>query len=142
MKTYKLIKKNMKTKKIIWILKKHNSWRRWTIDEMLDPKEIWFAIDEAINRLQEYKQVIDSMKQTKEVLIRNIENSDEMLNSACWELQFANLQKDFYKSILDEVEVLLKKEVKHNLIKKVIENWKERWILDKFIHTDLIFKDK
>ena len=67
---------------------------------------------------------------------------NDMLNSACWELQFANIQKDFYKSILDEVEILLKKEVKHNLIKKVIENWKEKWVLDEIIHTDLIFKHK
>ena len=132
----------MKTKKIIWILKKYNSWRKWVINEMLEPKEIWNAINEAINRLIEYKQIIGSLKQTKEALIKNTETNNDMLNSACWELQFANIQKDFYKSILDEVEILLKKEVKHNLIKKVIENWKEKWVLDEIIHTDLIFKHK
>jgi hypothetical protein len=47
------------------------------------------------------------------------------------------MQTDYYKSIVEEVEVLLKKWVKDILIKKVIENLKTRRILDTSIHFDL-----
>jgi hypothetical protein len=77
------------------------------------------------------------MKQTKEALIKKLDNEDEMFNSACSELQFANLQKDFYKSILDEVELLTKRNVKNTLIQKVIENSKQRAALDVSIHYDI-----
>ena len=127
----------MKTKEIIKKLNKANSWRRGWKWEMPDPKEFWQAIDYAIERLKQYEQMINSMKQTKEALIKKLDNEDEILNSACSELQFANLQKDFYKSILDEVEVLAKRQVKHNLIQKVIENSKQRAILDISIHYDI-----
>jgi hypothetical protein len=80
---------------------------------------------------------MDSMKQTKEALIKKLDNEDEILNSTCSELQFASLQKDFYKSILDEVEILLKKNVKNTLILKVIENSKQRAVLDISIHYDV-----
>lgn len=127
----------MKTKEIIKTLNKANTWRRGWKWEMPDPKEFWFAINEAINRLKQYEQMIDSMKQTKEALLRKIENQDEILNSACSELQFANLQKDFFKSILDEVEVLLNKNVNNNLIKAIIENSRIRANLDIIINYDI-----
>lgn len=127
----------MKTKEIIKTLNRANSWRRWAKIEMLDIKDFWIAIDYAIDRLKQYEQMIDSMKQTKEALIKKLENEDKILNSACSELQFANLQKDFYKSILDEVEVLLKKNVENNLINKIIENSKIRANLDISIHYDI-----
>ena len=127
----------MKTKEIIKTLNKANYWRKGWKWEMPDPTEFWIAIDYAIERLKQYEQMINSMKQTKEALIKKLDNEDEILNSACSELQFANLQKDFYKSILDEVEVLAKRQVKHNLIQKVIENSKQRAILDISIHYDV-----
>lgn len=134
----------MKTKEIIKKLNKANSWRRGLKWAMPDPTEFWIAIDYAVERLKQYEQMInsmkwnmDSMQQTKEALLKKLNNEDEILNSACSELQFANLQKDFYKSILDEVEVLAKRQVKHNLIQKVIENSKQRAILDISIHYDV-----
>ena len=154
----------MKTKNIIKILTKANAWRRWKIEEMPDITEFWIAIDGAIEKLKQidsYNSLFESMKQTKKALIKKLEKADEALNKACeklvevtkekdflndlnnawtWELKFEKLQKEHYKSMIDEVEVLLNKWVKPHLIKQVIKNWKERAVIDLSIHTDLLFK--
>lgn len=154
----------MKTKDLIKTLRKFNNWRRGWEWEQPNPKYIWNAIDEAcilLQNLDKYESLINSMTQTKNALIKKLKNTDEALNKACenlkktnkeknfledlniawvWELQFANLEKEHYKSMIDEVEVLLNKWVKPHLIKQVIKNWKERAVIDLSIHTDLLFK--
>lgn len=62
---------------------------------------------------------------------------EEVYKSASKELRFQILQTEHYKSILDEVDVLLDKGCKPSLIRKVIENWKQRWVLDISLHFDL-----
>ena len=117
----------MKLKNIIKTLKRGN----------IEMPIFWIAIDEAIRILKEQSEMIDSINQTNQALLNKLKNEDKILNSAVGELQFSNIQKDHYKSILDEVEVLLKKWVKYNLIQKVIENWKTRRVLDMSIHFDI-----
>ena len=127
----------MKLKNIIKTLRRANEWRRWANIEMPNPATFWIAIDEAIRLLKEQSGLIDSINQTNQALLKKLKNEDEILNSAVGELQFSNIQKDHYKSILDEVDVLLKKWVKYSLIQKVIENWKTRRVLDISIHFDM-----
>lgn len=154
----------MKTKKLIKILRRANYWRRGWELEMPNPKVFWEAIDEAcilLDNLNKYEELLTSMTQTKNALVKDLKKTDEALNRACeklkevnkeknfledlniawvWELQFANLQIEHYKSILDEVETLLDKWIKPHLVKQVINNWKERAVIDISIHTDLLFK--
>ena len=106
----------MKTKKIIEILTESNSWRRGGEIEMPDPEIFWIAIDEAIKKLNVYKE--------------KLKENDESLNRSCIAVQTANLQKWTYRGIVYEVEILLKKWIDKNLILKVIENWKQRADLD------------
>lgn len=132
----------METKNIIKILKKFNNWRRGWEWEQPNPKQITNAINEAIEKLKElnsYNELFESMKQTKNTLIKKLEFQENLNITWVWELQFERLQKEHYKSIIDEVEVLLDKWVKPQLIKQVIKNWKERAIIDLSIHTDLLF---
>lgn len=65
---------------------------------------------------------------------------EELYWTSIMELKFSRLQTEHYKTLLNEVEVLLGEEVKNNLILKVIELWKKRWDLDISIHYDLIDK--
>ena len=108
----------MKLKEAIRILKNHNCWRRWIMwYNSTNPKKLWIAIDTIVN---EYETNLD----------------EELLNVSIKELQFANLQKEHLQSILDEVEVLVSKWVKKQLIQEVIKNWKLRSLLDLSIHYD------
>ncbi len=59
----------------------------------------------------------------------------KFLESAISELQFANLQTAYLKSVLDELETFA-----GTLEKAVIKNAKERYEIDKLIHAKLIFK--
>ncbi|MCK9370853.1 hypothetical protein M0R04_13165 [Candidatus Dojkabacteria bacterium] len=59
----------------------------------------------------------------------------KLLESAISELQFANLQTAYLKSVLDELESFT-----GTLEKAVILNAKERHEIDKLIHAKLIFK--
>jgi hypothetical protein len=52
---------------------------------------------------------------------------------------FSNLQKEHYKQLIKEVEVLVKKWIKKELIQEVISNWYKRAELDLAIHCDEIF---
>lgn len=61
----------------------------------------------------------------------------ELYVVAMKELRFQRLQTSHYKSILDEVYVLLEKGCKPSLIRKVIENGRQRAVLDQSIHFDL-----
>ena len=61
----------------------------------------------------------------------------ELFNVSVKELKFSNLRITHYKSIIEEIEILLSKWCKNNLIIKVIELWKTRDVLDISIHHDL-----
>ena len=65
------------------------------------------------------------------------EHYEQLFNVAAKELRFSRLQIDHYKSILDEVQELVKKWCDKKLIDKVIELWKTRAVLDMSIHYDL-----
>jgi len=56
------------------------------------------------------------------------------------ELHFEHLQTSSLVELLNEVETLCDKQVNHKLIKKVVENGKERLHIDMMIHADIIFK--
>ena len=60
----------------------------------------------------------------------------EILEASVWEIQFLKLSNDHLQSVLDEVLEL----TDDNLIKSIIENWLERYQLDKIIHWKLLFK--
>ena len=109
----------METKRIIDVLRETNIWRRGWHFKMPDVKTFWIAIDEAIK------------------LLENIDNKHNILITSFNELSFSNIQKNHYLTLLNEVEELLKKWVKNNLIQKVIENWKEKARLDNSIHFDI-----
>jgi hypothetical protein len=111
----------MKLKEAIRILKNHNCWRRWiTWYTMTTPKKLWIAIDTIVNHYEKWYESIS----IDEVCLQ--------------ELKFANLQKQHFESILDEVEVLVSKWIKKELIQEVIKNWKLRWMLDLSIHYDMM----
>ena len=125
----------MKTNRIINTLEKANTFKEFWIWKM--PSEYENAITEAPWRLKILSEQIQSMIQTNQALAKKLKEEDEILNSACEELRFANLQKAHYRNLLDEVEVLLNKWVKHNLIKAVIENWRARADIDICINYDI-----
>lgn len=60
----------------------------------------------------------------------------ELLESAINELRFSNLQIEYLKSVINEIETI----TDDVLIKSVIKNTKERHNLDKLIHANLLFK--
>ena len=119
----------MKTKNIRKHLNNFNKWRRGAEIEMPDPKFIWEVIDLAIDKLLTQQNRIKDLKE-------QIKNDDDYFETAIWEIKFNSLQKQHYLSLLEEVEILLDKNINPNLIKKVIKNWKERAILDESIHYD------
>ena len=62
---------------------------------------------------------------------------EELYQVALSEFKFKNSQNDSITSLLNEVQVLINKWVKKELINKVIENWKERIVLDISIHYEI-----
>lgn len=83
-----------------------------------------------------YKTTTKKLKRKLFLAQEMREHYEELFKTTLWELKFSRLQIDHYKSMLDEVEVLNNKWVKHSLINKVIQNWKERAVLDISIHFD------
>lgn len=69
-------------------------------------------------------------KKQKSKLTQN----DLLLSSAVRELQFANMQVAYLKSVLDELDSFT-----GTLEKAVIKNAKERHELDKLIHAKILF---
>lgn len=65
------------------------------------------------------------------------EHYKSLFDVAAKELRFAKLQKDHLKCIINEIDELAKKKIKHNLINAVIKNWLEREMIDYSIHYDL-----
>lgn len=67
---------------------------------------------------------------------------EDLLISSLDELKFEKLRVKHFKSILYEIETLLKSNVNNEIIIKTIELWKNRDIIDVSIHNDLLFKNK
>lgn len=97
-----------------------------------------------IDKKQYFKQLKENIKLLEEEN-RNLRKDIDMLNDInnAWtkELMFSNSQKEHYKTLLEEVEVLVNKWINKELIQKVIENWYKRAELDLAIHCDEIFKN-
>ena len=68
------------------------------------------------------------------------EHYESLFNVSVKELKFEKMKNDFLLSLVDEVEELCKNKVNHNIIKEVIKNGKEREVLDRMIHNNLICK--
>ena len=61
----------------------------------------------------------------------------ELFESSVSELKFANLRIDNYKNIIREIELLINSWVDKKLISKVIENFRQRDVLDISINYDI-----
>ena len=117
----------MKLKKAIEILDDHNKWRRGDTNYThTNPKELWIAIDKIVEEYKDYEEYEEDIE------------IEEMLASSIWELQFANLQRDYLLSVLQELEVM----TNDKLSKSIIENAIERYNMDKLIHVRTIFDNK
>lgn len=81
--------------------------------------------------LEKYKAKAFVNKQMKE-------HYSDLFDVAVSELKFERLNKDFLKSLLDEVEALATDEI----LLAVIENWKNRAELDNIIHLKTLFPDE
>ena len=116
----------MKLKKAIEILDDHNQWRRWNEEYThTNPKELWIAIDTIIEDYEDLWLNEDS----------DIENTNKYLATSISELQFADLQRDYLLSVLNDIEAM----TSDKLSKKIIENAIFRYNLDKMIHVRTIF---
>ena len=62
---------------------------------------------------------------------------EQLYRVAMKELRFAWMQKAHLRTIVDEIDELSKKKVKHSLISAVIDNWLKREMIDYSIHFDL-----
>ena len=118
----------MTTKEIIKILTEVKEWI---------PDIFTVTIDEAIKRLEVYEKQINSINQKREVEAKKLTEQENLFASSISELQFANTQKTHFDNLLSEVETLVEKWVKPHLIKKVIENGRQRAVLDISINYDI-----
>ena len=118
----------MKTKEIIKILTEAKEWT---------PDIFTVTIDEAIKRLEVYEKQINNINHKREAEAKKLAEQENLFASSIWELQFANTQKTHFDNLLSEVETLVEKWVKPNLIKKVIENGRQRAVLDICLHYDM-----
>ena len=65
----------------------------------------------------------------------------ELLEVWISELKFERLRAKVLVNAIDEAGVLLDNETDHSLIKKVLANYMQRWILDTSIHNSIIWKN-
>jgi len=115
-----------------WFVEKSNLLKDWTCDMCWEKVlKIW----------GEYAKVIDNLQINHKTQKALREDKEELLKTATSELRFKNMKVEAYENLVIEIQVLLKQWVNTNLIKKVIENWKERIMLDDLIHYDLVSKN-
>jgi hypothetical protein len=81
------------------------------------------------------KNIKASLKFNKEMRV----HYEDLFNTSVGELRHYRLKVDILKQCLDEIIVLCNGKIKHEVIKKVIDNLKERIILDDMIHNSLLF---
>lgn len=124
----------MKYKDIIKTLAKFNKWRRGAEITPPNPKQIWIAIDEAIMKMQYYKTMFEYYEDLYKTSIWTLKDNKKDLELFMKEYEFQNLQKQHYLTLLDEVEVLLKDKIQHSTIQAVVENWKQRAMIDLTVH--------
>ena len=125
----------MKKKETIQTLIDFNKWRRWGEWEQPDPKIIGEAIDNAISTLKSrgtwYVEYEWSYK-------KKYEDTQAILDAGVWELRFSNIQIEILYNAIEETIVM----VNDPLAKKILQNYIERFNLDKLVHSRLLFKDK
>jgi len=83
-----------------------------------------------------YKKLKTQLKTQKEMR----EYYQELYYTRVNELHFEHLQTSSLVNLLNEVESLCDEQINHKLIKKVVENGKERRHIDMMIHADIILK--
>ena len=107
-------------------------------------KQYFKQLKENIKLLEEENSNISKAYLKLEIKYNDLKKDNKLLNDFnnawMWEIRFSNLQKEHYKQLLDEVEVLVEKWIKKHIIKQVIDNWKKRADIDISIHCDEIFK--
>ena len=65
------------------------------------------------------------------------EHYKELFETSVRELQMSRLHVDFLLNIIEEIDSLNR----DTLIEKIIENWLERYELDKLCHSRVLFDD-
>ncbi len=123
-------------------IKKEVTTKKWYIKQLKEEIQLLREENESLSKAYmsldiKYKTVLEKNHK----LYKENKNLNDLTNAWIWELQFSNLQKEHYKSLIEEVEVLVKKWIKKELIQKVISNWYKRAELDLAIHTDEIFSN-
>jgi len=96
-------------------------------------KDLKFKLQEANAKLE----LIDAINKH---IRREKEEKEKLFEIATWEFSNEKYLKEQYFNLLCDIQDLLEKWVNPNLISKVIQNWKEKWILTQSIHNDLLFK--
>jgi heme oxygenase len=86
-------------------------------------------------KYEEAIELLESVNQTKNALIKKIDELNEINDSAINELQFEKLQVDALYNAIDEIQTM----TTDPLTKKVCEMAKERHQTDKLIHARNLF---
>jgi hypothetical protein len=121
----------MNKKQTIQILRDANIWRRWGEGDMIDPKLLWQAIDNAIATMEAKWGYVEYQETYK----KKYEDTQAVLDASIGELQFANLQIEALYGALDEIRSI----TTDPLAKKVAEMAIERRNVDKLIHSRMLF---
>lgn len=86
-----------------------------------------------LKRKQKNKSRVSRVRANKEM----VKHYKELSETGISELRFKNLCVDYLLSVLDEIE----KVTDDGLVKAIVQNSRARHILDKNIHSMLLFKD-
>lgn len=69
---------------------------------------------------------------------KELEDKDKLITAWIWELKFANMEIEILLCLLDEIKAI----TNDNLVKMLIDNWVERYNIDKMCHTRALFTNK
>ena len=93
-----------------------------------------------------YKKLKKQNKELKRRIEFEKENTEmyhELYKTALQEHQHQGIQKMAFDDLIADVYDLLWKKIKHSLIEKYIENWREKIVLGDSIHFDeIVWIDK
>lgn len=114
--------------------------KKWYVKQLKNAYNILVESNKIVNKEnRNLRKELDTEKQENKSLAQDYKKLNDLDKVWTKELMFSNLQKEHYKSLLEEVEVLVNKWIKKELIQKVISNWYKRAELDLAIHCDEIF---
>lgn len=88
-----------------------------------------------------YKQLKKELEKQKAIAFRQTEmreHYESLFSVWVWELHFEKMQWEHYKNLLQEVKEI----INDNLSKEIINNWIEKWNLNKLVHAKNIFNLK